>query len=116
MAGVNPVPQGMHTLTPNLVLRDCVRAIDFYKRALGAQVEATMRSLPDAVDVRAEPQVQVPQIDITFDRTLAARVGASLQDLQSAVTTAFQGSRVAEVFEGQRLGPRSGRQITQAGG
>ena len=74
-------------------------------RALGAQVEATMRSLPDAVDVRVEPQIRVPQIDIVFDRTLAARVGASLRDLQSSVTTAFQGSRVAEVFEGQRVIP-----------
>jgi PhnB protein len=46
MAGVNPVPQGMHTLTPNLVLRDCVRAIDFYKRALGAQERSRMPS-PD---------------------------------------------------------------------
>jgi uncharacterized glyoxalase superfamily protein PhnB len=27
----------MHTLTPNLVLRDCAKAIEFYKRALGAQ-------------------------------------------------------------------------------
>ncbi len=46
MAGVNPVPQGMHTLTPNLVLRDCARAIDFYKRALGAEERARMPS-PD---------------------------------------------------------------------
>ncbi len=46
MAGVNPVPEGMHTLTPNLVLRDCSRAIDFYKRALGADERARMPS-PD---------------------------------------------------------------------
>jgi PhnB protein len=46
MASVNPVPQGMHTLTPNLVLRDCARAIEFYKRALGARERARMPS-PD---------------------------------------------------------------------
>jgi uncharacterized glyoxalase superfamily protein PhnB len=40
MPGVDPIPQGMHTLTPNLVLRDCARAIEFYKRALGAQEKA----------------------------------------------------------------------------
>src|SRR5260370_20000654 len=57
------------------------------------------------VDVRVEPQVKVPQIEIAFDRSLAAQVGANLQDLQSAVTTAFQGSQVAEVFEGQRIVP-----------
>jgi uncharacterized glyoxalase superfamily protein PhnB len=27
----------MHTVTPNLVVRDCAKAIEFYKRALGAQ-------------------------------------------------------------------------------
>jgi PhnB protein len=37
MAGVNPIRKGMHTLTPNLVIRGCASAIEFYKRALGAQ-------------------------------------------------------------------------------
>lgn len=46
MAGVNPIPQGMHTLTPNLVMRDCASAIEFYKRALGAQ-EISRMPAPD---------------------------------------------------------------------
>ena len=46
MAQANPIPQGMHTVTPNLVLRDCARAIEFYKRALGAQEVMRMPS-PD---------------------------------------------------------------------
>ena len=50
MAGVNPVPQGMHTLTPNLVLRDCSKAIEFYKRALGAQEVVRMPS-PDGKSI-----------------------------------------------------------------
>jgi uncharacterized glyoxalase superfamily protein PhnB len=37
MATAKPNPRGLHTLTPNLTLRDCAKAIDFYKRALGAQ-------------------------------------------------------------------------------
>ena len=50
MAGVNPIPQGMHTLTPNLVIRDCARAIEFYKRALGAE-EVTRMMAPDGKSV-----------------------------------------------------------------
>ena len=46
MATVKPIPTGMHTLTPNLVLRDCARAIDFYKKALGAQ-EISRMPAPD---------------------------------------------------------------------
>lgn len=34
---VNPIPSGYHTATPYLTLNDCARAIDFYKRAFGAQ-------------------------------------------------------------------------------
>ena len=34
---VQAVPTGFHTVTPSLVCRNCAAAIDFYKRALGAQ-------------------------------------------------------------------------------
>lgn len=46
MAQVNPIPQGIHTVTPNLVFRGCAKAIDFYKNALGAKEVARMLS-PD---------------------------------------------------------------------
>ena len=39
MAGnVKAVPEGFHTLTPHLVVREAARAIEFYKQAFGAQV------------------------------------------------------------------------------
>jgi PhnB protein len=50
MANVNPIPAGMHTLTPNLVVRDCAKAIDFYKRAFGAEEKARMMA-PDGKSV-----------------------------------------------------------------
>jgi PhnB protein len=34
---VKPVPEGYHTVTPYLVLRNATKAIDFYKRAFGAK-------------------------------------------------------------------------------
>jgi PhnB protein len=34
---VSPFPEGVRSLTPNLILRDCSRAIEFYKQALGAK-------------------------------------------------------------------------------
>lgn len=34
---VDPIPRGYHTATPYLTLNDCARAIDFYKRAFGAE-------------------------------------------------------------------------------
>jgi len=35
---VKPIPDGFHTLTPHLTVRDAKGAIEFYKKALGAQV------------------------------------------------------------------------------
>jgi len=34
---VKPIPDGYHTATPYLIVRDAARAIEFYKRAFGAQ-------------------------------------------------------------------------------
>ena len=31
------IPEGYHTVTPYLVVRDAARAIDFYKKAFGAE-------------------------------------------------------------------------------
>ena len=36
-AQARPIPQGFHSATPYLTLNDAARAIDFYKRAFGAQ-------------------------------------------------------------------------------
>jgi uncharacterized glyoxalase superfamily protein PhnB len=41
---------GIHTLTPNLVLRECAKAIDFYKLAFGAQEVSRVPS-PDGKTV-----------------------------------------------------------------
>jgi uncharacterized glyoxalase superfamily protein PhnB len=40
----------MHTVTPNLVLRDCAKAIEFYKRAFGAQ-EVSRFPAPDGKSI-----------------------------------------------------------------
>ena len=39
-----PIPDGFHTLTPHLVVSDAAKAIEFYKKAFGAQeIERFMR-------------------------------------------------------------------------
>ena len=35
---VKAVPDGMHTITPHLVVNDAAKALEFYKNAFGAQV------------------------------------------------------------------------------
>jgi PhnB protein len=39
---VRPVPEGFHTITPHLVIHGATAAIEFYKKALGAQAIVCM--------------------------------------------------------------------------
>jgi PhnB protein len=43
---VKPVPEGFHTVTPHLMVRGAAKAIDFYKKAFGAQ-EVMRMAMPD---------------------------------------------------------------------
>ncbi len=37
-AARKPIPEGFHTLSPHLTVRDATKAIEFYKKGFGAQV------------------------------------------------------------------------------
>ena len=52
----NPIPPGYHTVTPHLIMDDAAKAIDWYKKALGA--EEVARALgPDGKIMHAEIRV-----------------------------------------------------------
>ena len=52
----NPVPAGHHTVTPQLTLDDAAKAIDWYKKAFGA--EEVSRALgPDGKIMHAELRI-----------------------------------------------------------
>lgn len=53
---VKPIPEGFHTIQPGLVVRNAVQAIDFYKKALGAQELMRMPG-PDGKIMHAELKV-----------------------------------------------------------
>lgn len=42
----NPIPPGFPTLTPQLIIKDAAKAIDFYKKAFGAE-EMMRMPMPD---------------------------------------------------------------------
>jgi len=53
---VNPIPPGYHSITPSLTCRDAAKAIEFYKKAFGAQELMRMPS-PDGKISHAELKV-----------------------------------------------------------
>lgn len=53
---VRPIPEGYHTITPQLTCRDAARAMDFYRNVFGAK--DIMRSAgPDGKIMHAELQI-----------------------------------------------------------
>ena len=57
MAGkLKAVPEGMHTITPHLIVRDGAKAIEFYKKAFGAEVKR-IHQTPDGRVTHAELKI-----------------------------------------------------------
>ena len=52
----NPIPEGFHTVTPQLTLDDAAKAIDWYKKALGAD-EVSRAVGPDGKVMHAELRI-----------------------------------------------------------
>src|SRR3954449_5854499 len=53
---VKPVPEGYHTLTPFMTVKDCTRAIDFYQQAFGAQARGVAKD-PSGKVMHAEIKI-----------------------------------------------------------
>lgn len=53
---VKPIPEGYHTVTPYLMIRDAARAIEFYKEAFGAR-EIHRMVMPEGRIGHAEIQI-----------------------------------------------------------
>lgn len=53
---VSPIPAGYHSLTPYFIVKDAVRAIDFYKKAFGAK-EALRMKTPEGRVMHAELKI-----------------------------------------------------------
>lgn len=51
-----PIPEGFHTVTPYLIVKDAPRALEFYKRAFGAEVQSTHYT-PDGKVLNAQLKI-----------------------------------------------------------
>ncbi len=69
-------------------------------RELAKQVESVMREIPGVVDLSAEQQTEIPILRIDFDRSAISRFGLKVADVAAAVETAFRGTVVTQILEG----------------
>ena len=51
---VQPIPEGYHSVTPYLILDDATRALEFYKKALGAVELLRIEAQPQVAPVFAQ--------------------------------------------------------------
>ena len=119
MAQVKAIPEGFHSITPSLTLKDSLKAIEFYKKAFGAKVldlfpapdgKGTMHAtiqIGDSILMMGDENpgcksaeslggspiglyIYVPDVDAVFKRAIAAGAAVTMP--------------VAEMFWGDRFG------------
>jgi len=114
------IPEGYHTLTPYMTVRDAARAIEFYKHAFGAVEKGVMKG-PDGKIMHAELRIgdslfmladEFPQ----FGSLSPQSIGGSgmglhiyVEDVDSAFDRAVKAGAnlempVADMFWGDRYG------------
>ena len=71
-------------------------------RSKANEVRDAMGTVPGIVDLMVEPQVGVPQLQLNLNRTAAAAVGLTAEDLAQAVEVAFNGEVASQALEEQR--------------
>ncbi|WP_024462529.1 efflux RND transporter permease subunit [Marinimicrobium sp. LS-A18] len=70
-------------------------------RRLGGQIESIVGGIPGAVDVAMDEQSQIPFVTVRFDRAALANYGLSMTDAAEALETAFNGTTVGRLLEGE---------------
>jgi PhnB protein len=118
---VTPIPKGFHTVTPSLVVQNAAKAIEFYKKALGAE-ELMRMPTPDGKIGHAELKIgdsiifisdEFPNMGVTKSpQTLGGCTGALniyVEDVDSVFQRAVNAGGktampVADMFWGDRYG------------
>ncbi len=73
-------------------------------RERGAEVARVLAAVPGVANLKVEPQVLVPQVEIKLRPRAATALGISPGDLQQSVAMMLQGVRVGEVYrDGQAI-------------
>ena len=119
-AAVKPIPEGYHTVTPYLILDSASDAIDFYKKALGAEEVLRMEDPGGKVhhaeikigDSRIMLADEHPEIQALSPKTVGGSpvtIHLYVDDVDGAVERAVAAGAklirpVADQFYGDRVG------------
>jgi PhnB protein len=121
---VDPIPSRLQTVTPRLVVRDGVGAIEFYVRAFGAEAVGDVFAGPDGKVIHAEIRIGDSVVMVTEDTgdgapaeapepnggAVTAIMATYWEDVDAAWERAVQaGAEVIYPLVDQFYGERGGR-------
>jgi len=69
-------------------------------RNLARRVRDAMDDVPGVVDLMVEPQTDIPNLHVHFDRPALARNGLSVESVNTVIEAAFSGVAVTRILEG----------------
>lgn len=72
--------------------------IDTLNRAAGA-LQARLKTLPGIQDVSSDLELNNPQIDVTIMRDQAAALGVNIEQIQSALYSAYGGRQISTIYK-----------------
>jgi PhnB protein len=119
---VNPIPEGFHTVTPYLCVKDAARAIEFYKKAFGAT--EVMRLVDPTNGKIGHAQIQIgasmvmladefPEMGILSPQSLGGSpvsISLFVEDVDALASQAIAaGAKVLGPVADQFWGERSGK-------
>ena len=117
---VRPIPEGYHSITPQITCRDAARAIDFYKEVFGA-TEVARSASPDGKIMHAELKIGDSRIMLNDEfpgmcsapaptATHSSYLFLYLEDVDSVYNRAVSaGSRVDMPLDNMFWGDRYGK-------
>ena len=72
-------------------------------RSKAEEVAAAVKDVPGIADLKVQPQVLVPQVEVSLRPDAALRFGLTPGAVRRSVETLVKGAKVGEVFEEQRV-------------
>jgi CzcA family heavy metal efflux pump len=72
-------------------------------REKAQEVAAAMKGVEGVSDLKVDPQVLVPQLDVSLRPDAASRLGLTPGDVRRSATTLVKGTKVGEVYRDQKI-------------
>jgi PhnB protein len=110
---VRPIPEGHHTITPYLTVRDASKILDFAKQAFDAEITHEPLKRPDGTIMHAEIKIGDSRVMIAEESEIAKAAPSTLCLYVSNVDGVYQqavkagGAKIMEptdMFYGDRTG------------